>query len=204
MRYKTLQAFLVLAVLVGMLLTPPGTIARLVGNEFQIVRYNFHEAWTGNIAFESDSNKVVIAWAEQSQLGYYAEPYVGWDNLGAAAVAKYRVATMTTHSSSIPDISCEIPSHCLITWVSGGEVFARMVRSDGTMGPLWQVDYGQPALRSVVARGPQDYVIVWEMDDGRIAMRRVDRQIGTLEQRGLCRTICGLYTRPESSGYRQS
>jgi hypothetical protein len=43
------------------------------------------------------------------------------------------------------------------------------------MDVIWRVDTGQPALRSVVTRGPQFYLVVWEMDDGRIAMRHVER-----------------------------
>ncbi|MDX9956702.1 MAG: hypothetical protein RBT75_21565, partial [Anaerolineae bacterium] len=178
MRFKTLRGILVLVAMGGMLLTPLGALARLVGNEFSVVRYDFHEAWGGNVEYDWPNSKYVIAWAEQSQLGYYAEPYVGWVEPDATTVASYRVAAATTHSSSIPDISCEDPDRCLVTWISAEQVFARLVRPDGTMDVIWRVDTGQPALRSVVTRGPQFYLVVWEMDDGRIAMRHVDDMLG--------------------------
>ena len=181
MRFKTLRAILVLVMLGGMLLAPLGASARLVGNEFSVVRYDFHEAWGGNVEYDSPFSRYVIAWAEQSQLGHYAEPYVGWLEPNATTVTPYRVAVATTHSSSIPDISCEEPDRCLTTWVSAERVFARIVRSDGSMGTTWRVDMDQPALRSVVTRGPQYYLVVWEMDDGRIAMRHVDDMNGPLD-----------------------
>ncbi|MBN1920178.1 MAG: hypothetical protein JW892_02950, partial [Anaerolineae bacterium] len=181
MRHKTPRSLLVLLVLAGMLLTPLAAVARLVGNEFSVVRYNFHEAWTGNIAYDASYNKFAIAWAEQSQLAYYAEPYVGWVVPGNTAVSSHRVAAMTTHSSSTPDISCEINARCLVTWVSNEQVFARIVRPDGTMDAIWRVDTGQPALRSVLTEGGMYYLIVWEMVDGRIAMRHVDRNTGPLD-----------------------
>jgi len=180
MRFKTLRGILALVVLGGMLLTPLGALARLVGNEFSVVRFDFHEAWGGNVGYDWPYSKYVIAWAEQSQLGYYAEPYVGWLEPGATTITSYRVAAATTHSSSIPDISCEAPDRCLTTWVSAEQVFARIVRSDGSMGTTWRVDTDQPALRSVVIRGPLYYLVVWEMDDGRIAMRHVDDMNGPL------------------------
>ena len=178
MRFKTLRGILALVVLGGMLLTPLGALARLVGNEFSVVRYDFHEAWGGNVEYDWPNHTYVIAWAEQSQLGYYAEPYVGWVEPDTTTVTRYRVAVATTHSSSIPDISCEDQASCLITWISAEQVFARIVRPDGTMDVTWRVDTGQPALRSIVVRGPQYYLVVWEMDDGRIAMRHVDATMG--------------------------
>ncbi|MBN1922276.1 MAG: hypothetical protein JW892_13595 [Anaerolineae bacterium] len=180
MRFKILQRILSLVVLGGMFLTPLGALARLVGNEFSVVRYDFHEAWAGNVGSDWFTDKYIIAWAEQSQLGYYAEPYVGWLESGATTIATYRVAASTTHSSSIPDISCDDPDYCLTTWISAEQVFARLVHSNGSMGPIWRVDTGQPALRSVVTRGLQYYLVVWEMDDGRIAMRHVDKNNGPL------------------------
>ena len=177
MKHKTLLWILLPGLLAGLLLAPLSAVARLVGGEVPLVRLSFHEAMTGGATVTTSGNKFGIAWLEKSFADPYNQPFVGWLDLDGSTVSRHQLDSKLSDSSA-PDVLCgAFQLHCLATWVMNDKVYARWVESDGTMGSIWRVDTGQSADSSTLTSAG-DYLIIWQKDDGGIAMREVDVSTG--------------------------
>jgi hypothetical protein len=187
---------LALVLLSALLLIPLAASARLVGGEVPLVHLTFHQAYPGGVAYNSWHSKFAVVWQEKSDFNYYYQPSIGWLDPGGSTLSRY-LLDPSLSDSSIPDVDCGGPK-CLATWVVNDKVYARTATLDGPLGSVWRVDTGQAAETSTVVYGADyQYLIVWQMKDGGIAMRNVDPLSGPSENVVLVQLPAGC-TQPQN------